>query len=243
MKKARLALFLARRIPKFGWAQALRGIRDRRVSYTAMGLAEVLPAAASTIVDVGAHTGLVADALDFLYRPRKIWAVEPNPALSLQLEERFRGRPQFSLLHSCLGESSGETSFNVYEFDAASSLFHCKPGHMAALGLSERNCSVTVPITTLEALMAGFKGIDLLVLDCQGSELSALKGAGGRISEIRWIYCEVSIDDIYVGAPLFGELHRFLRDARFELRTLCNFSGAGRSIQWADALYANTRFP
>ena len=68
-----------------------------------------------------------------------------------------------------------------------------------------------------------------------------LKGAGNRIRDIRWVYCEVSIDPIYEGAPLFGEVHAFLRAAGFELRHMDGFSGAGRSIQWADALYANVR--
>jgi FkbM family methyltransferase len=239
-KKARLFQFLTRRIPRFGWAQWMRGLREREMSYLAMELAELLPADATTIVDVGAHTGLVADALDFLYRPLRLWAVEPNPLLGPRLEARLRGRPQFTLVRSCLGEKSGEASLNVYKFDAASSLYTCRPGHMESLGLSGERKSITVPMVTLGELMPrDLRVLDLLKLDCQGAELSVLKGAGGRIGEIRWIFCEVSIEPIYEGAPLFGELHAFLRNAGFELRRLSGFSGAGRSIQWADALYAN----
>ncbi len=97
-----------------------------------------------------------------------------------------------------------------------------------------------VPMTTLDDLLPrDLQVLDLLKLDCQGAELSVLRGAGGRIRAIRWIYCEVSIEPIYDGAPLFGELHAFLRDAGFELRRMGGFSGSGQSIQWADALYAN----
>jgi FkbM family methyltransferase len=241
-KKARLLAFLTRRIGRHGVSQALAGLRERPVAYLALELAEVLPPGIRTIVDVGAHAGLTADALDFLYGPTRIWAVEPNPALGAQLEARFKGRPHVSVVRCCLGESDGEASLNAYEFDAASSLFACRPGHLASMGFSEVSRTVRVPMRTLRDLMpADMPVLDLLKLDCQGSELAVLKGAGERISNIRWIYCEVSIDTIYDGAPLWGELHLFLRSSGFELRGLSGLSGAGLSVQWADALYANIR--
>jgi len=244
LKKIRLLQFLTLRIPRNGWAQWVRGLREREMSYLAMDLAGILPAGVATIVDVGAHTGLVADALDFLYRPRRIWAVEPNPLMGPQIVARTRGRPQFTLVQACLGERNGEVAFNVHEFDAASSVYAIRTGHMALLGLSEAKTTITVPMTTLDDLLPrDLKALDLLKLDCQGAELSVLKGAGERIRGIRWIYCEVSIEPIYDGAPLFGELHAFLRNAGFELRRMSGFSGAGESIQWADALYANVNMP
>jgi FkbM family methyltransferase len=240
-KKAHLLMFLARRIGSHGWPQFFRGLRERKMSYLAMELAERLPAQAATVVDVGAHTGVMSDALDFLYRPNRIWVVEPNPARRAELEERFRGRPQFTIAATCLGETEGQVAFNAYDFDAASSLFTCKAGHLAALGLSEQSRPLVVPMTTLRDLIPGdVPVVDLLKLDCQGAELSVLKGAGKRIRDIRWIFCEVSIDPIYEGAPLWAEVHSFLRESGFELRGMSGFAGAGRSIQWADALYANS---
>ena len=241
-KKLRLLRFLAQRVRTRGLPQFARGLRDRRMAYLAMDLAERLPLAAATIVDVGAHDGLLADALDFLYRPSRIWVVEPNPARRVDLEARFKGRRQFILVDCCLGEAEGPVKFNAYEFDAASSLFACKAGHLSSLGMSERSTALLVQMTTLRSILPkDLPVLDLLKLDCQGAELSVLKGAGERIAEIRWIYCEVSIDRIYEGAPLWDEVHSFLKSAGFELRSMSGFSGAGRSIQWADALYANMR--
>jgi FkbM family methyltransferase len=243
-KKLRLAGFLARRIPALGLSQWTRGMRERPMAYLAMELAEILPAGMATIVDVGAHAGQFAEALDFLYGPRRLWVVEPNPAHGPALDRRFSGRDQFRVVNSCLGDRKGEVAFNVHDFDAASSLYVCKAGHLAAFGFEEGRTSISVPITTLEDLLQGEPGtIDLLKLDCQGAELSVLKGAGGRLHDVRWVYCEVSIDRIYDGAPLWGEVHDFLRGAGFELRKVCEFAGAGRSIQWADALYANSASP
>lgn len=239
-RKIRLISFLTGRIPVHGASQWLRGLREREISYLSMDMAEFLPKCASTIVDVGAHAGLVADALDFLYMPSRLWVVEPNPAHGQGLEARFRGRSRVTIVKSCLGESSGEATFFVHEFDAASSLYACRTGHMASLGLSEGKRQVRVPMTTLrEVLPPELCVLDLLKLDCQGAELAVLKGAGEAIRRLRWIFCEVSFETIYEGAPLFGEVHEFLRNSGFELRRLGGFSGAGGSIQWADALYAN----
>ena len=239
VKKLKLAGFLTRRIPRFGLRQWAKGMRERQMSYLAMELSRELPTEISTIVDVGAHAGLVAEALDFLFRPRRIWVVEPNPAHGPGLEHRFSGRPQFKVVRSCLGERGGDVMFNVHAFDAASSLYACRPGHLASFGFEEGRTAISVPMTTLMDMLSGEPGpVDLLKLDCQGAELSVLKGAGRRLDDVRWIYCEVSMDPIYDGAPLWGEVHEFLRAAGFELRKLGGFAGSGKSIQWADALYA-----
>jgi FkbM family methyltransferase len=244
-KKTRLLFFLSRRIPRRGWAQFLRGLRHRPTAYTAMGLAGLLPPAAATIVDVGGHSGDVADALDFLYQPRRLVVIEPNPARTEQLRTRFAGRPQVTVVPVCVGETEGETAFFVHEYDAASSQYECQPGHLAKFGLSEKRTRLTVPMTTLQALLdrEGIATVDLLKLDCQGAELAALRGAGARLRDVRTIYCEVSFEPIYAGAPLFGEVHRFLCEAGFELQHLGEFAGAGSSVQWGDALYQNLSAP
>jgi FkbM family methyltransferase len=241
-KKWRLANFLTGRIPSHGFAQWIRGMRSRNMAYAAMELAETLPPGLSTIVDVGAHSGLISEALDFLYEPRKIWVVEPNPAHGEGLALKFGGSKRFELVRSCLGQKNGEVSFFIHDFDAASSLFDCKPGHLASFGFEEGRKEIKVPMTTLEDMLSIHTGtIDLLKLDCQGAELSVLKGAGPRLKDMRWIYSEVSIDPIYEGAPLWGEVHEFLRQSGFELQKVDGFAGTGKSVQWADGLYFNVR--
>lgn len=210
-----------------------------------MDLSRILPPAAATIIDGDAHNGEVAAALNFLYRPRRLRVVEPNPAKTEQLRARFAGQPHVTVVPQCLGETEGETAFYVHDFDAASSLFECQPGHLARFGFSEKRRQLTVPMTTLQKLLEkdGAATIDLLKLDCQGAELAVLRGAGARLRDVRAIYCEVSFDPIYAGAPLFAEVHRFLREAGFEMQHLGEFAGAGSSIQSGDALYRNTFVP
>ena len=241
-KKLRLLAFLVRRIPQRGWAQFFLGLRQRPAAYQAMDLAAVLPPAAATVIDVGAHRGDVAEALDFLYQPRRLLVVEPNPDQTEPLRRRFAGRPHIQITAACLGAAEGETAFFVHEFGAASSLFECRPGQLAQLGFSERRHRITVRMTTLERILEGNpdRMIDLLKLDCQGAELAVLKGAGPRLRDIRFVFCEVAFDSIYAGAPLFADVHSFLRAAGFALRHLGDFAGAAGRVQWGDALYENS---
>jgi FkbM family methyltransferase len=238
-KKLRLFLFLTRRLPRFGWRQWRRGLRDRSLGYTAMELADVLPADAKVIVDVGAHHGDYAAALDFLFDPDRILAIEANPRLSQPLRARFAGHPRIEVIPTAAGEREGEIDFNVYEFDAASSFYVCEPGHLSAFGCPEGSETIKVPMTTLARILdeRGLSRVDLLKLDCQGAELSILRGAGPALSRVRAVYTEVEFDSIYHGAPRFGEVHDFLRAQGFVLSGLSGFSGRDGSVQWADALY------
>lgn len=242
-KKYRLVRFLAGRVPRHGFGQLTTGLRHRTLGYTAMELAGSLPPSLEVIVDVGGHHGDVSDALDFLYHPRRLWVVEPNPQLTASLQARFVGRSHIRVIPQCLGEKEGKVAFNVHEFDAASSLYECAPGHLEKFGFSGKRRQVEVPMTTLARLVASgeLSHIDLLKLDCQGAELSVLRGAGAYLPRISWIYCELAFDPIYADAPLFGEVHRFLVESGFALHSFGNFAGANDSIQWADGLYRNTR--
>ncbi len=244
VKKIRLLAFLTGRIPRHGWRQWARGLRERQLGYTAMELAQVLPPEATVIVDVGGHHGDVAAALDFLHAPRRLWIVEPNPAQTAQLKVRFSGQPHITVIPQCLGNRTGDVSFHVHAFDAASSLYTCLPGHLEKFGFSGQSHQITVSMTTLSLLLdraSDIRVIDLLKLDCQGGELDVLRGAGDRLRDVRYIYCEVAFDPIYAEAPLFGEVHQFLIQSDFALVSLDGFAGAGDSIQWGDALYRNNR--
>lgn len=245
VKKIRLLAFLTARVPRHGWGQWLQGLRQRTVGYTAMELAAVLPPAAQVIVDVGGHHGDVSAALDLLYAPRRLWIVEPNPALTRGLRARFAAQPHITVVPQCLGEREGEVAFNVHEFDAASSLYECQPGHLEKFGFSGAHRRVNVPMTTLAQLLEGEAAtqIDLLKLDCQGAELGVLRGASARLHDVRFVFCEVAFEPIYADAPLFGEVHRFLIESGFALISLGEFAGAEANIQWGDALYRNTRWP
>jgi hypothetical protein len=73
---------------------------------------------------------------------------------------------------------------------------------------------------------------DMLNLDIQGAELQALEGAVGLIGGVRWIYTEVSSEELYVGQSLAPELDGWLGDHGF-VQVASEWTDRG----WGDALY------
>ena len=95
---------------------------------------------------------------------------------------------------------------------------------------------IFVQATTLNDFMheQHIHTIDLLWMDIQGAELSALHGLGLRIDDVRIMHLEVGFFPIYEGQPLFPELKRFLNAHGFLLVGFTTFGAYG-----ADAVFVN----
>jgi hypothetical protein len=62
--------------------------------------------------------------------------------------------------------------------------------------------------------------------------LEALKGAVGLLGGVRWVYTEVSSEELYVGQSLVPELDRWLGERGF-VQVAAEWTDRG----WGDALY------
>jgi len=81
-----------------------------------------------------------------------------------------------------------------------------------------------------------------LKIDAQGAELAILEGAGDLLDHVIGIELEVEFAPLYVNAPLFVDVDRFLRGHDFELCDLNRFywrdsSSSVMRCVFADALY------
>lgn len=76
---------------------------------------------------------------------------------------------------------------------------------------------------------------DFLNLDIQGAELPALKGATKTLETVKWIYTEISTEELYEGQALEPELTEWLAARGFKksLQVLTEFG-------WGDALYVRS---
>lgn len=58
--------------------------------------------------------------------------------------------------------------------------------------------------------------IDLLCIDLQGYELSALKSLGEKLNNVKYIITECSIQNTYTGGSTFLELEKYLSKFNFK---------------------------
>lgn len=96
--------------------------------------------------------------------------------------------------------------------------------------------SHTIPIKTktLAELLSGLPAPELIALDIQGVELRAIRGYGSKISEVKWIYCEVNKAELYEGCCLISEIDEYLSQYGFT-RSVTRWT----THNWGDALYEN----
>lgn len=76
---------------------------------------------------------------------------------------------------------------------------------------------------------------DGIVLDIQGAELEALKGAEKAFSNLHWVYSEISTEPLYRGGVLEPELDEFLVGKGFAQveRSMTEFG-------WGDAIWVRS---
>jgi FkbM family methyltransferase len=209
------------------------------------------------VVDVGAqnlsdeahvYTGLLRHGL-----PTRVIGFEP-------LEHRRRERllsadDRLTLLSAFIGDGRHHT-FHVNAFDATSSLLPLNgPVIRRFTDLDHLRTIRTEPAetATLDDVLSGEPHVDLLKLDIQGFELSALRAAPAVLARTQVVHCEVFFLEMYEGQALFGEVEQHMRGCGFELvdlSPLCRYPLAGTShgasrdwLGWADAIFFRRSLP
>lgn len=166
------------------------------------------------IVECGARDCL--DSLDLVetYQPNVLYAFECNPYMLEICRQNAKLNPRIHLIESAVTDKVEERLFHVVPncINAGASSFY--PWiHTDAVPTT----SVCVQTTRLDTFMdiEHLSKIDLLCMDIQGSELSALRGLGPRIFDVGAIVLELFRKPHYIDAPLYDEIDTWLRTHGF----------------------------
>jgi FkbM family methyltransferase len=168
-----------------------------------------------TIVDGGAHRGQTIDVLTDVFDRPTIIAIEANPERAAELDMSYT-EPSVTVHKGALGAESGEATFNVMTRDDTSSLRTATSQSREMFGNAvTTDSTITIQKHRLDDLLDGPP--DILKLDLQGYEYSALKGAESWLDDVPLVLTETAFTEIYEGQELFYELYGLLRGHGFEL--------------------------
>lgn len=172
-----------------GWQLAHEG------GYEAEELAflQGLVTAESRVCVVGGHVG--AMVVPLAGACREVLAFEANPATCelLRMNLRLNGLDNVEVRGTAMGEKIGRIEFLANTVNSGGS--KRKPASEFADFTFDHPDTIEVEMTTLrDALPEG--SWDLMVMDIEGSECFALKGAGQRLGDIRQLHIEYDVNHL-----------------------------------------------
>lgn len=155
----------------------------------------------------------------------RIYGFECNPNTLLHCQNATKSYHNITLTPKAISESGGEISF--YPINAEATITTFADGNQGASSTLRASGKYTletyvqdevkVQAIRLDEFMTeqGIAHIDILWMDIQGGELSALKSLGARLESIKIIYSEVEFIEIYENQPLFSDIRAFLEARNF----------------------------
>lgn len=161
-----------------------------------------------------------------------IW-IEANPNI---VEKARSMLPNSVQLHQAvISDQCGTIDFNVSNNYQSSSIlplgrhkvYHPDVSYVETMHLE----TITLPVF-LKKIDKSVEQFDTLIMDIQGSEMLALKGALELLPYFRAIYLEVNTEEIYEGCGLLNDIKALLQNHGFRMVDI-NMT----SCHWGDAFF------
>ena len=170
------------------------------------------------VFDVGANRGQYAEALrENGYRGR-IVSFEPLSEPLHELEHRASSDNAWECRQIALGDEATTATMNVSKMTETSSFLKMKDWFSSefppAACVGEEDVTI-VPLDSLSGELRSTNDRAMLKLDVQGYEDRVLKSAVDTLPEISLLECELSLEALYDGESLIGEMLSTLELAGF----------------------------
>ena len=183
------------------------------------------------VIHVGAHMGQEIPFYAQQLGLKDIRVYEPLPLVFPVLEANY-GRLA-TCVNKAVGAENGETEMNVETVNGgqSSSILPSKE-HSIKYPHITFDKKIKVEVVALDSDVPDKSLYDFLVIDVQGYELNVLKGAKELLSNIRLIYTEINLAEMYEGCARLNDLDIFLKPYGFT-RILTQFE----QPEWGNAFY------
>src|ERR1700730_6629857 len=144
----------------------------------------------SLCFDVGANLGQKAEV--FLACGARVIIVEPNVLCHPTLEFHFNKNPNAQIVPQAVGATAGILDLHIHGTDSTASVY--EDWDRTVFGPGRKTTTVTVAVTTLDALIQRFGAPDFIKIDVEGAELDVLRGLSQFVPLLSFEYHCNNID-------------------------------------------------
>lgn len=193
------------------------------------------------VVHVGAHLG--EEAVDYANAGiANVWWIEGNPDIIEELRRNVYPYAHKVVCALITDVADQEQLFNVTNLKSLSSSVFPFGTHAVVSPDMHFVEHKYLQTSTLDGVVAaqGVTRCNFLNMDLQGAEMLALRGAPLLLEKIDYIFCEINVDELYIGCVLLPELDRFLGDLGYH-RVATQMAGNPERgpgwVGWGDGFY------
>ncbi|MGP1309266.1 MAG: FkbM family methyltransferase, partial [Phycisphaerales bacterium] len=177
-----------------------------------------------TIVDAGAHEGVVAAQMLRVFPRATVYAFEPIRETFETLSRRAETTPGIKPVHAALGDAPGTAEMFVNRHSMTTSLLPASERGTAYYGdWLECVRKERVEVVRLDAWAAreGIDAVHAMKIDVQGFEAPMLRGAERLLREsVVAVYSEAQLIPEYEGASTYSDIDLQLREYGFGLHQI-----------------------
>jgi FkbM family methyltransferase len=193
------------------------------------------PHTVKTVYDIGANIGTWSLLAAAVLQPTQIIAFEPLPLFHERFYQYTKNLP-IQLHKVALGAVANKLTMNVAS--DSSSLLPLGELQNSYFGVNKHSEMEVDVVNLTEYVQAKqLPPPDLIKLDIQGYELEALKGSIGLLKATKYILCEVSFVEFYVGQPLYHDIAHFLAQYGFYTMAVKRTTHTGTRLYQTDVLF------
>ena len=185
----------------------------------------------SNILELGSRDGKETLEINQYFQPDLFFVFEANPYSFKIAENNVSSYGNIKIIQKAVGAQDGIINFYPFPENEIGpcSVFlnapNCKTWgearkHAIQGSKQDPDNPVKVECIRLDNFLNKHKveKIDLICADIQGSEMNAFIGLGDFLKNVKYIICEIPVDEsVYLGAPSRDELLFFLKENGFYL--------------------------
>ncbi len=195
----------------------------------------------SVIFDLGANNGDITQRYLDLFPQAIIHCFEPVSASFFKLKSKFKDNPRVILNNFAISNEVGTSKLFINKNIDTSSLLESKEIGLGCDKNLKLNEVQEIQTTTIDhySRLNDISLIDILKMDIQGGEFSALIGSEKMLSsqKINLIYFETYFQQQYVDQPLFYKMGQKLFEHQYYLQDLYSKIYGNDNLVWCDAIF------